>query len=84
MVGNGNTGGGEQRGSGSGASGVSRSGKLRAHVRGGAQRGAERDDVSVNKPVVALKKPRSSSDLFGAFCFVVLVLTVLYAALTIE
>ena len=46
--------------------------------------GAEPDDVSMNKPVVALKKPRSSSDLFGAFCFVVLVLTVLYAALTIE
>ena len=46
--------------------------------------GAEPDDANMNKPAVAIKKPRSSSDLFGAFCFVVLVLTVLYAALTIE
>ena len=38
----------------------------------------------MEKPTFTLKKPRSSSDLFGAFCFVVLVLTVLYAALTID
>ena len=38
----------------------------------------------MTKPAVALKKTRSSSDLLGAFCFVVLVLTVLYAALTID
>ncbi len=51
---------------------------------GVSNRGAERDDGGMNKPAVALKKPRSSSDLLGAFCFVVLVLTVLYAALTID
>ena len=38
----------------------------------------------MDKPAATLKKPRSSSDLFGAFCFVVLVLTVVYAALTID
>ena len=38
----------------------------------------------MNKPAVALKKTRSSSDFLGAFCFVVLVLTVLYATLTVD
>ncbi len=38
----------------------------------------------MDKPAASLKKPRSSSDLFGAFCFVVLVLTVLYATLSID
>ena len=38
----------------------------------------------MNKPASALKKTKSSSDLLGAFCFVVLVLTVLYASLTID
>lgn len=38
----------------------------------------------MNKPAVTLKKTRSSSDFLGAFCFVVLVLTVLYATLTID
>ena len=38
----------------------------------------------MNKPAATLKKTRSSSDLFGAFCFVVLVLTVLYASLAVD
>ena len=38
----------------------------------------------MNKPAATLEKTKSSSDLFGAFCFVVLVLTVLYASLTID
>jgi hypothetical protein len=36
----------------------------------------------MNKTTDAHKKPRSPPDLVGAFCFVVLVLTVLYATLT--
>lgn len=35
-------------------------------------------------PDATLNEPRSSSDLFGALCFVILVLTVVYAALTID
>ena len=38
----------------------------------------------MNKPAATLKKTKSSSDLLGAFCFVVLVLTVLYATLIID
>jgi hypothetical protein len=45
---------------------------------------AERDDQRMEKPTAALRKTRSPSDLFGAFCFVVLVLTVVYATLSID
>jgi hypothetical protein len=38
----------------------------------------------MNKPAATLKKTRSSSDFVGAFCFVVLVLTVLYATLSVD
>jgi hypothetical protein len=38
----------------------------------------------MKKSGAILGKPRSSSDLFGAFCFVVLVLTLLYATLTVD
>jgi hypothetical protein len=38
----------------------------------------------MNKPAPTLKKAKPSSDLVGAFCFVVLVLTVLYATLTTD
>lgn len=44
--------------------------------------GPKSDDCCMEKPTATLKKPRSSSDFFGAFCFVVLILTVAYAALT--
>ena len=46
--------------------------------------GLEADDERMEKPAASLKKTRPTSDLFGAFCFVVLVLTVLYATLTID
>ena len=38
----------------------------------------------MEKPAATLKKPRSCSDFLGAFCFVVLVLTILYATLSID
>ena len=38
----------------------------------------------MNKPAATLKKTRSSSDFVGAFCFVVLLLTVLYATLSVD
>ena len=53
-----------------------------AHVHGVFGERAAPDHAAMRKPAKAPARPRHRSDYWGAFCFVVLVVTVLFAVLT--